>query len=126
VDRASAAAWLDRYGDAWRGRDPDAAAALFTDDATYAETPFDEPARGRAAIRAYWSAVPRLQREIEFAHELLAADGDLVVALWQAAYTRVADGERIRLDGVFALRFAPDGRCRELREWWHSTGAPSF
>jgi ketosteroid isomerase-like protein len=126
VDVEGAAAWLDRYGAAWRERDPDAAVALFTDEATYAETPFAEAMRGRDAIRDYWSAVPRLQREIEFAYEPLAAGADLAVALWQATYVRIADGERVRLDGVFVLRFAPDGRCRELREWWHSDGEPSF
>ncbi len=126
MDRAGANDWLERYRRAWEERDPDLAVALFTDGATYAETPFDEPLRGRAAIREYWSAVPREQRDVRLARELVAVEGDLVVALWQAAYTRIADGGRNRLDGVFLLRFADGGLCRELREWWHSVGETAF
>ncbi|OFZ88838.1 MAG: hypothetical protein A2V78_09750 [Betaproteobacteria bacterium RBG_16_64_18] len=38
--------WLDRYGDAWVAGDPDAAVQLFSSDAAYYETPFDEPMFG--------------------------------------------------------------------------------
>jgi hypothetical protein len=38
--------WLDALGRAWEGREADAAARLFTENATYQETPFDEPMRG--------------------------------------------------------------------------------
>ena len=50
--------WLDAYGRAWETKDPEAAADLFAEDATYHETPFDEPMRGRAEISGYWSDVP--------------------------------------------------------------------
>ena len=40
--------WLDAYGGAWETKEPAAAADLFTEDATYHETRFDEPMRRRA------------------------------------------------------------------------------
>ena len=46
--------WLDEYGRAWVDGDPDRAVALFSDTATYREVPFDDPMRGRHAIREYW------------------------------------------------------------------------
>jgi hypothetical protein len=30
-----------------------------------------------------------------------------------------AEGEEITIPGCLLLRFAPDGRCEELREYWH-------
>ena len=45
--------WLDAYGRAWENRDPEAAASLFTENATYHESPHDEPMRGRSKIVEY-------------------------------------------------------------------------
>jgi uncharacterized protein (TIGR02246 family) len=120
VDAAAVNEWLDAYGRAWEERDPGAAAALFSEDATYRETPFDEAMRGHDAIRAYWGAeVEPRQEDVRFQHELLAVAGDLVLAWWHASFTRLPARTPAELDGVFALRFDARGRCRELREWWH-------
>ena len=112
-------AWLSAYGRAWETGDPEAAVALFTDDATYQETPFDEPLAGREAILGYWSPVPRSQEGVEFRHEVLAWEGDIGIAWWYAAFTRVATGARAELDGIFVCEFGDDGRCTRFREWWH-------
>ena len=47
--------WLDAYGQSWENHDPEAAAALFTENGTYQVTPFLEPIYGRKAIFEYWS-----------------------------------------------------------------------
>ena len=39
--------WLDEYGCAWVNGDPDKVVTLFSDTATYRETPFDDPMTGR-------------------------------------------------------------------------------
>jgi uncharacterized protein (TIGR02246 family) len=54
--------WLERYRRAWVERDADAAARLFTEDATYREQPFQAPFVGRTAIRNYWANVTALCR----------------------------------------------------------------
>jgi hypothetical protein len=41
-DLAALKAWLDAYGQAWEGRNPEAAANLYTEDGTYQVTPFLE------------------------------------------------------------------------------------
>ena len=111
--------WLDAYRRAWEGRDPDAAACLFTEDATYQETPFEEPMRGRAAIRAYWEGVPANQRQIKFESDVLAftAHGE-GLARWRASFVRISSGVLVELDGIFLVRLV-EGRCTEFREWWH-------
>jgi len=44
---------LEGYRLAWETRDPKPVIKLFTEDATYQETPFSQPMRGREAIRQY-------------------------------------------------------------------------
>jgi uncharacterized protein (TIGR02246 family) len=120
VDARHVEDWLDRYGRAWEERDPGAAAALFTEDATYRETPFAEPLRGAEAVREYWADVTEQQEDIRFGYGLLAVTGELAIALWTSTFTSVPGGDRVELDGVFVLRFGDDGLCNELREWWHA------
>ncbi|MGE0741896.1 MAG: nuclear transport factor 2 family protein [Hyphomonadaceae bacterium] len=118
LTREALSAWLDRYGAAWTARDAASAGALFSEDATYHEMPFDAPFEGRAAIEAYWTRVTAPQTEIEFTYEVVATDGDTGVAHWRAAFN--AGGAPIELDGVFVLTFAEDfATVRTLREWWH-------
>jgi hypothetical protein len=66
--------WLEAYGRAWENRDPAAAAELFSENATYRETPFDEPARGREAIFDYWARATAGQDGVRFGHEVLMVD----------------------------------------------------
>jgi ketosteroid isomerase-like protein len=50
-----ATTWVEAYREAWISNDPDAIAALFTDDAVYEFRPGDpEPWRGRDAIVSGW------------------------------------------------------------------------
>ena len=111
--------WLEAYGRAWENRDPEAAAELFSENATYRETPFDEPARGREAIFEYWARATAGQDGVRFGHEVLMVDGDMGVARWRASFERVRAGTAVELDGIFVVRMDADGRCEEFREWWH-------
>jgi ketosteroid isomerase-like protein len=119
-------AWLRRYGDAWIAGDPQAAVALFTEDAAYHETPFEPPMVGSDAIRRYWTeGAQDGQREVTFAARPVGVEGDTFYARWQATFVRVRNGAFVELDGVLSARFDPDGRCREFREWWHRRETPS-
>jgi hypothetical protein len=125
IDGPGLRRWLDGYAAAWTGLDAGRAALLFTEDATYHESPFQPPCRGLEAIRAYWDEVARSQRDVVFRHEPLGVIGDRGIARWSAAFSRVASSVRVELDGVFVLTFAADGRCRELREWWRRRESPA-
>lgn len=124
MDLEQLGGWLDLYGRAWEEADPDAAAELFAEEATYRETPFSEVMRGREAIRAYWQQIPDHQRDIRFEHDVVSVSP--AVVRWRASYVRRRDGERVDLDGVFLLAFDPENRCSSLLEWWHADGTPSF
>jgi len=120
LTRAALEQWLQRYERAWEERDPARAAEIFTPDATYRETPFAEPFRGRAAVRDYWASVTADQRDIDFKYDVIAVSGNTGVAHWSATLTQPSSGAKVQLDGVFVLEFDADGTlCRSLREWWH-------
>jgi len=72
MDLHSLKSWLDSYGRAWETKNPEAAGVLFTEDASYQESPYDEPMRGRSAIVEYWSHVSHTQEDIHFNHEIIA------------------------------------------------------
>jgi ketosteroid isomerase-like protein len=111
--------WLDAYGDAWEKRDAMAAAALFSDDASYRVTPYKEPHLGRESITEYWATVTEGQRNVRFQYESLSVSGNTGIAHWSAKFDVEPDGGSFALDGIFVLDFDENGRCRVLREWWH-------
>ncbi len=119
MERETFEGWLDAYGRAWETRDPAAAAELFTEDAVYHETPFDEPMRGRAEISDYWSDVTRSQDDVRFSYEILATSEEEGIAHWNADFVRLPARTPIRLDGVLLAKLNVAGRCTEFREWWH-------
>jgi hypothetical protein len=68
--------WIAAYRRAWEERDPDAAAALFTEDALYRSHPFREPQVGTEGIRAYWTRATSTQADVEvrFGEPIVSGD----------------------------------------------------
>ena len=115
--------WLDEYGRAWVAGDPNRVVALFSTTATYRETPFDDPMRGRHSIRKYWEeGAAGAQEDVQFASQVWAVANDTAFAGWQARFTEKASGARVELDGTFRLVFSGEQgalQCTALQEWWH-------
>jgi ketosteroid isomerase-like protein len=108
--------WLDGYRQAWENKDSDAAAGLFTEDATYRSNIFEEPHQGREGIFAYWAEVTGTQEGASVAMGRPFVDGHRVAAeFWTVMKS---DGEEITLPGCLLLEFDEDGLCRSLREYW--------
>lgn len=109
--------WVDAYAQAWRDRDPDAAAALFSEDGLYREHPLQEPHRGAKGVRAYWANVTSAQDRVDvrMGRPVESADGRrAAVEFW---VRMLNDGAEATVVGILFLRFA-EGRCAELRETW--------
>lgn len=111
--------WLDEYGRIWEQGDKEAVVDLYTDDVRYYETPFAEPYVGLEAVLGYARGAAAAQRDIRFTHNPYSITGDTGIASWHASFVRVPSGVEVELDGVFVLQFDKNGKCRELREWWH-------
>ena len=109
--------WLEGYRVAWETRDPEAAAALFTDDASYREEPYAEPFLGRTGVRDYWTRVTATQEDVEFHYGTPLTVGDRAAVEWWVTLRN--GGVDVTLAGEFWLVFDADGLCRELREYWH-------
>jgi uncharacterized protein (TIGR02246 family) len=122
MDQTRFTDWLDAYKRAWETRDPEAAANLFTENAAYHETPFEDPVRGREGIRNYWSDATRYQEGIEFTSEVLATTETSGIAHWHCAFTRLTSDSVVELDGIFLVKLDADGECTEFCEWWHRIG----
>lgn len=125
LQRSALEKWLKAYGSAWESLDPGAAASLYADDATYQETPFVEPLRGREALLRYWAHVSETQRNVQFGFEILGVAEGLGFARWWATLRRVPRDVHIELNGIFALSLDSKGHCHSLREWWHRRELPS-
>jgi ketosteroid isomerase-like protein len=108
--------WVEAYRRAWEERDADAAAALFTEDSEYRTQPFLDPYRGQAGVHGYWTQVTATQEEVGVRMGRPFVDGDRVTVEFWTAMTN--DGTDITLAGALLLRFAADGRCARLREYW--------
>jgi hypothetical protein len=109
--------WIAAYGRAWVDGDPGAAVALFTEDAVYRSSPFREPHVGSAGIRDYWTRATSTQEELDLRFGEPVVEGRKVVVEWWAIMRD--EDAWITLPGALLLRFAEDGRCEELREYWH-------
>lgn len=110
--------WIDAYAQAWRDRDAEAAAGLFTDDAVYREHPLQDAYLGAEGVRSYWANVTSTQDRVEvmMGRPVESADGRRAAAeFWVRMLSR---GAEVTLIGILFLRFAADGRCEELRETW--------
>ena len=109
--------WAYRYARAWETRDAEAAAALFTEDATYRSSPFEEPYRGRDGVRRYWSEVTSTQENVEVAIGRMLVDGNQALVEW---WTQMENGGTpVTLPGSLLLDFDDSGLCQALREYWN-------
>jgi uncharacterized protein (TIGR02246 family) len=109
--------WAALYARAWEEADAEAAAALFTEDATYLSDPFSEPHLGRDGIRRYWSEVTATQAEVEVRIGRTLTDGRRALVEW---WTQMdSDGTPVTLPGALLLDFDESGLCHALREYWN-------
>jgi ketosteroid isomerase-like protein len=120
LTRETAAAWLASYVRAWETYDPDTIGDLFTEDATYAYHPFEDPVRGRLAIVASWIEDKDAPGTYEGQYQPVVIEADLAVAHGRSRYFKDATkAELIReYDNLFLIRFDDEGRCRSIQEWY--------
>lgn len=104
--------WLAGYERAWRAPGTAALDDLFSADATYRMSPYQDPAEGLERIAALWERERQPDEEFAMTCEVVAVDGDTGVARVEVRY---ATGEEYR--DLWIVRFGADGRCSEFEEW---------
>lgn len=123
LDLAAFERWLAGYGEAWETRDAIAVVHLFSEDALYHWTPFDDPKRGHAGIAEAWRQATSCQEDVHFTFTVWSLQGMTGVAHWHTTFRRRSTGREVEIDGVLSAEFDPSGRCAVFREWWHSDEA---
>src|SRR5262245_44277881 len=104
--------WLEAYRKAWIERDADAAAALFTEDATYTEQPYQGAFVGRKGVRDYWARVTATQSGIEMNYGRPITVGNRTAVEWWTTLSN--DGEPVTLAGALSshsMSRGSAGRC---------------
>lgn len=119
LSRDMVAEWLEGYEKAWETLDADKAAALFAEDATYQDTPYNIPYQGHQGIHEYWTTVTSNHQDVDFSYEVISVSDNTGIAHWRTELTQKDSGAGIVIDGIFVLEFTPDGLCQSLKEWWH-------
>lgn len=122
TDRAMVSRWLAGYEAAWRAPGTDGLAGIFTDDATYLHSPYEEPVAGLDSIRRMWDEDRQCPGEVfSLATEILAVDGPTAVV---RAEVRYGDPVRQEYRDLWIIQMRDDGRCSWFEEWPYWPGRP--
>lgn len=106
-------AWLNAYVEAWRSYDADAIGELFSEHATYAYHPWDEPVRGRDAIVADWLSERDEPQSWHADYRTFSVAESRAVAVGETSYV---NGKTFL--NIWQLTFDRDAKCSEFVEWY--------
>ena len=115
--------WLAGYEAAWRAPGTGQLAEIFTEDASYRLSPYDEPVVGLAAIGSMWDAERDGPDEVfTLATDIAAVDGPTAVVRAEVSY-----GNPVRREyrDLWMIRLGEDGRCSWFEEWPYWPERPS-
>ncbi len=120
MNRESLQEWLEKYVEAWRTYDPEKIGNLFSENALYLYSPFDEqnPLRGREAIVAAWLKEPDPDGSWEAHYAPVAVEGNVGVAQGRTRYFGPDGSVKREFDNIFVLHFDDAGRCERFTEWF--------
>ncbi|HEY5890165.1 MAG TPA: nuclear transport factor 2 family protein [Acidimicrobiia bacterium] len=106
--------WMDGYLDAWASNDPDAIAALFTDDAVYDPQTASGEWDGIDSIIENWLDIGDDPDNWDFQWLPIVETDDLAVIVGKTHYHNPAMIYR----NLFVIRFDSDFRCTDFTEWY--------
>ena len=115
TDRATVLRWIADYEAAWRAPGTEALAVLFAADASYLQSPYQQPVTGLDAIGRMWEAERQGPDEVfTLAAEILAVDGPVAVVRAEVRYGKPA---RQEYRDLWVIRLGEDGLCTWFEEW---------
>jgi len=122
IDRAMVSRWVAGYEAAWRAPGTESLAGLFTSDAAYLHSPYEQPVAGLDAIKRMWQEEREGPDEVfTLATDILAVDGPTAVVRAEVCYGDPPDQE---YRDLWVIQFADDGRCTWFEEWPYWPGRP--
>jgi hypothetical protein len=113
--QADIADWVAAYEHAWRTAGTGHLADIFTPDATYRMTPFEQPRRGLGAIAELWEAEREGPGEVFIlSFEVVAVESDTGVVRCEVAY---GEPNRRLYRDLWIVRLDENRRCFHFEEW---------
>ncbi|HEX9727533.1 MAG TPA: nuclear transport factor 2 family protein [Gemmatimonadales bacterium] len=109
---------IQQFGKGWEKGDTAAMVDLYTENAAFYPTPFDPPASGHEAIRAYWKDIPKEQAEIAFRFGEVFVAGPWFSVEFRCTFRRRRTGEPVDLKGALFCETIGD-KFSEMRMYWH-------
>ena len=111
---------IEQFGKAWEQGLPDGITDVFTEDAVFLPSPFDEPIRGKSAIAEYWKDIPVEQAEVSFRFGEIFAAGPWFSTEYKCTFRRRRSGQMIDVRGALFCE-THEGKVAEMRMYWHRT-----
>ena len=123
LSRDQFAAWLSRYVEAWRSRDPEPIGSLFSEECSYSLDGGHTAVVGREAIVKAWLDEDE-PGTWDAAYEPLAIEDEVHVSIGWTRYADEAGALRDEYSNVFLCRFDAAGQCTQFSEWWMRPPSP--
>lgn len=120
--RATYSSMIERFGNAWEQGLPDEITDVFSDDAVFVASPFDEPLKGKSAIAEYWKDIPVEQAEVSFRFGEIYAAGPWFSTEYKCTFRRRRTGQMIHVRGSLFCE-TKEGKISEMRMYWHRAAA---
>jgi ketosteroid isomerase-like protein len=121
-DRETVMRWVTAYETAWRTAGTAGLAELFTPDATYLHSPYEDPIIGLDRIGLMWEDERQGPDEIfTLTSGIVAVDGATAVV---RAEVRYGDPFPQEYRDLWVIEFDSGGRCRSFEEWPFWPGRP--
>lgn len=115
TDRDAVNRWVQGYERAWRSPGTAELETLFTPDATYLQSPYEDPVVGLDAIGRMWNAEREGPDEVfALSTEVVAVEGGTAVIRAEVRYGRPL---RQEYRDLWVLHLEADGRCSWFEEW---------
>ena len=115
MERRDFADWVRRYEEAWREPGTQLLDGLFTPDATYRTSPYEDPFEGLEEIERMWERERKGPDEpFALRTEVIAADDCTGVVRAEVDYGKpVKQSYR----DLWVIELREDGRARSFEEW---------
>jgi len=108
--------WIRNYTKAWLKKDAKVIASLFAEDAAYHSHPFRPVGQGRKSILDYTLGALDVGEVYEVHFGKPVVEGSrAAVEYWTTMKEKLND---VTLAGCIMLRFAKNGLCKELHDYW--------
>ena len=114
---AAARAWAGVWRTAWRMHDPGSLRPLYAEGAVFRSQPFREPQE--PAEYAAWAFKDEIEARVWFREPHVVGQDRAAVEYWGVSIRQ--NGEVETIAGVALLRFGPDGRVVEQRDYWNAS-----